>query len=309
MSRRFIAAALALAATLTTPAHDAGAVVYSRVGDLVEIAQTSPLSFRGRVTAIAHRSVAVNGLSRRQPYTEITFSVLSGFAGGLRAGQTFVLRQMGGRSAENPDLVQMIPGFPEFRVGVEYVVFTNDAKHPMEGARWGSAGVLRVAREADGTELVLDAHHRPLVSDGLGGMLPVRDLRCAAFADAERACTGIVSEAPPRRRGPRRGRAAGRRCVAGPPRNEGRLRCVRPRRRAPPGAGGSGADEQRQPRGLRRRPASPPRPPRALTPTGLSFTHPYARHFSSPGEFHVYASSHGRRGGPALCAFDLRPCL
>lgn len=196
MSRRFIAAALALAATLTTPANDAGAVVYSRVGDLVEIAQTSPLSFRGRVTAIAHRSVAVNGLSRRQPYTEITFSVLSGFAGGLRAGQTFVLRQMGGRSAENPDLVQMIPGFPEFRVGVEYVVFTNDAKHPMEGARWGSAGVLRVAREADGTELVLDAHHRPLVSDGLGGMLPVRDLRCAAFADAERACTGIVSEAP-----------------------------------------------------------------------------------------------------------------
>lgn len=193
---RLAAAALALTASLVATSREAEAVVYSHVGDLVEVAQTSPLSFRGRVTAVNYRSIAIAGRVRRQPYTEVTFTVTASYAGGLRVGQAFVLRQMGGRTFENPAIHQVIPGVAEFLPGVEYVVFANDSKHPMEGSRWGEHGVLRIARDVDGTEIALDARRRPLVSDGLGGLLPVSDLRCDRFADAERACAGLISADP-----------------------------------------------------------------------------------------------------------------
>jgi hypothetical protein len=138
----------------------AGALTFTRVPGLDELSATAPLIVRGRVVAIEYDLIRV-GETGMQPITAVHIEVLSGLKG-AQAGQVITLRQLGGPLTSDRRRWFMVPGIPNYEVGEEVVAFVDDRTHPFFGTAYGDAGLLRIASDADGRRLVMNAQWRVL---------------------------------------------------------------------------------------------------------------------------------------------------
>jgi hypothetical protein len=142
-------------------AGPAQALTYDRVPPLEEIASRATLAFRGVVRAVEFAQASA-GNGALVPYTITTFVVREPYAG-CRRGEQLQIMQMGGPTADRPTVHLIIPGAPDYSVGEEVVVFSNDGEQPFFGAYFGDHGVLRVARDQAGVRRILDEKWRPLM--------------------------------------------------------------------------------------------------------------------------------------------------
>ena len=177
-----------MAIGMTQQAH---AISFDRIGDLSEIVQTSTLAFRGKVTKIQYFNVDT-GARRPVPVTEISFLVQEGYWG-TETGRHITLRQIGGKSTSEPNLEMVVPGLPQFELGVHYAVFANDQEHPVIGAQWGNHGVFRIAAESNFGQRIFDRAQRPLIKSHNAIPAASRHLHCAQFSRQTNTCTQLVS--------------------------------------------------------------------------------------------------------------------
>lgn len=144
----------------------AWALTFTRVPGLDELAATAPLIVRGRVVAIEHDLIRTDN-TRPQPITAVHIEVLSGLKG-AQAGQVIAVRQLGGPLTPDGRRWLQIAGVPRYAVGEEVLAFIDDRTHPFFGTAYGDVGLFRVASDADGRRLILNASWRVLV-DGSAG--------------------------------------------------------------------------------------------------------------------------------------------
>jgi hypothetical protein len=154
----------------------ATALTFERVPDLDEMAADATLAFRGVVERVEFAQAAA-GKNQFVPYTIITFDVIEPYAG-CRRGERLSIMQMGGPTAQRPNVHLVIPGLTDFNVGEEMVVLSNDGEQPFFGTYFGDYGVLRVARDERDRRRVLDEKWHP-VSRVSTGFATDGERRCA----------------------------------------------------------------------------------------------------------------------------------
>jgi hypothetical protein len=128
--------------------------------------------FVGTVTASQSRKLPTGAI-----VTDVTFSSLRVLKGSEAPGD-IVLTVLGG-SVDGETL--KVGGFPEFRLGVTYLIFSKDngtAIFPVVG---GAQGMFQIKRDpTTGEELVLDAHGMaitsPTVTDAISTSAPTPGL-------------------------------------------------------------------------------------------------------------------------------------
>jgi hypothetical protein len=170
---------------MTGVAASASALSFARVAGFDEIVATSSLAFHGEVIDVEYGFVT----EAQMPYTETSFLVHEGFVGAEK-GDIRVIRQIGGEFVDRQGrtLFTEVHGLPHYRVGVEYVLFSNDRFEPMLGTRYASFGVFRVTEGTFGHRHIMNHMGRPLTRDVDAKLRFSRSLACTGLSDDGRAC-------------------------------------------------------------------------------------------------------------------------
>jgi len=171
----------------------ARALTFSRVPSLDELSATAPLIVRGRVVAIEHDVIRTDA-THAQPITAVHIAVLSGLRG-EQAGDQITLRHLGGPVTPDGRKWLYIGGMPRYALGEEVLAFVDDRTHPFFGTAYADAGLLRIASDANGRRLVMNARWQVLVAGAAGPTLDGTSCRPATLDHARCTRTASVADA------------------------------------------------------------------------------------------------------------------